>query len=133
MVVNMREQKYRFWNTEEKVMSGILSLKHIARTGFSEESVFNPKRPEVITLQFTGLLDKNGVEVFEGDIVRSSKKNYWNDYDLDNYIVERLQDFFEEKGYAEGELGENWEEVIVLGNIYQNKELLTHSGMDHTQ
>jgi len=67
--------------------------------------------------QCTGLKDKNGKLIFEGDIVRIG---------VEKYLVESLQDFFESKGLKEGEFGEDWscDNFEIIGNIYENPELL---------
>lgn len=83
---------------------------------------------------FTGLLDKNGKEVFEGDVVKilkdDGKRNpAMNHPDVEPWwstiVIESLQDFFEEKGFAEKELLEDWssEYIEVIGNIYENPNL----------
>ena len=76
---------------------------------------------QVIIMQSTGLFDKNGVEIFEGDIVSRF-----------NRIVEEVV-WNSRKGWwaiqTRGEIGltvlaQFIEVVEVIGNIYENKELL---------
>ena len=81
--------------------------------------------------QFTGLKDKNGKEVYEGDVYRHltwelDEKSISYDKWQAPEVLENIQDFFEQKGYAEGELMESYdsEHIEVLGNIYENPELL---------
>jgi len=77
-------------------------------------------------MQFTGLLDKSGVEIYEGDIVKYSAFN--EQKELQNYI----NPIFWEQNFASFSVGNEhsfWalstcEDVEVIGNIYENPELL---------
>ena len=62
-----REIKFRAWDKENKIMLNEFTLQEIAdeENGFSQTQM---KRH--IYMQFTGLKDKTGKEIFEGDIVR---------------------------------------------------------------
>ena len=70
-------------------------------------------RPESIG-QFTGLKDKNGKEIYEGDIITS-----YMFHNNEPYMVE-LDDIFWQIG--EGLIAEEY--VEILGNIHENPELL---------
>jgi uncharacterized phage protein (TIGR01671 family) len=80
--------------------------------------------PETVG-QFTGLCDKNGVEVYENDFVRAEK------YNPEIYLVEFIQggfccthknDFFPiDISHFYPSCGCEFE---VIGNIFDNKELL---------
>lgn len=79
--------------------------------------------------QFTGLYDKNGEEIYEGDIVRFNQKFLIENILLVDYECSHRGGFSlcTKEGYY-GMFGDAWLEPFyceVIGNIHDNPELLT--------
>jgi len=79
-------------------------------------------------MQFTGLLDKNGNEIYSGDIVRCSYGAGKVIYHCGCFMVEWIDDdgadmefLFSHNGRRKRQDGYEFE---VIGNIYENPELL---------
>lgn len=106
----MKKIKFRAWDKEKKEM---IFLKQ----NFSYADFKN-----FVLMQFIGFKDTKGKEIFEGDIV----KGYWG---LTSEIFQII--FNDDCASFDGELS-NGEPVVfddystmeVIGNIYENKELL---------
>lgn len=80
----------------------------------------------IILMQYTGLDDKNGKPIFEGDILRFIPDNIFGEVKVFNKSlcfgvewVNSRTDFFTQLFYMECEA-----ELEVIGNIYENSELL---------
>jgi uncharacterized phage protein (TIGR01671 family) len=70
----------------------------------------------MVLMQYTGLKDKNGVEIYEGDIVRF--------LDIDGVDSVTEVEFREGGFYPFAPDFIHWCNVEVIGNIYENPELL---------
>jgi len=128
----MRKIKFRAWNEKLKMMSPPFRLNELV-AGYAGEILVIFKEGELseevencVLMQYIGLKDKNGKEIYEGDIVREKG-------DIDLYKIEFSIDgnhcYYAGYNIEDGSLETvielfNFGEVEVIGNIYENPELL---------
>lgn len=77
--------------------------------------------------KYTGLLDKNGKRIFEGDICRNTRTNeivsvHWHG-SMAGFVWNQKRDDSEYQ-YDFGALFRSYDKYEVIGNIYDNPELL---------
>ena len=122
----MREIKFRAWYKPYKQMCQVESLRFDGNGVYTvvliEESFYDRRlveADEIVIEQFTGLEDKNGTEIYEGDILiddTGEPIEYW--------VVK-----FSESGFV-GECAGVAEPLFelanleVVGNIHENPELV---------
>ena len=134
----MREIKFRAWNKEHKkmfynVQNTFHSFGDDDSCRYEEYHGFDGVLDDEnnILMQYTGLKDKNGVEIYEGDIVRhlipyEDSVGFSAEIIIIKWQTERFHDI--EFNVPLG-LGFNieWEDdelVEVIGNVYENPELM---------
>ena len=116
----MREIKFRAWNTTTRGYLYTGDWK--GKFKLSNLFTYTEDTPDVYEVeQFTGLHDKNGKEVYEGDIVKSIDSDFnrvikWSDI-TPSFTMQR-DDFKECVWYNE-------KYCEVIGNIHENPELIS--------
>jgi len=131
----MREITFRAWNPTAKRMDSVITLDWYTNRGCTNlkpSHVFTErKNREVdagiardwVLMQYTGLRDKNGKEIFEGDIVRIeafSDTPHRIVFDRGAFCVVGKTGMDADIKYAEDDRGE------IIGNVYENPELLNN-------
>lgn len=108
----MRELRFRAWNGKKMI------YEHSASGGFDALTSADILKQFENVMQFTGLRDKNGKEIFEGDLVQGG---------IDKRIITEV--IFSNGAFA-FDFGRSYlhqfhpADIEVLGNIYSNPELL---------
>lgn len=126
--------RYRVWYVlAEEMINEILMISFVRKEiigKFCDGSTSVPLKLEdkrngedVILMQSTGLKDKNGKEIFEGDIVKMSKDVYSEPTYYE--VVRHRGGAYRLESKQHGcELWLRHTDCEVVGNIYENKELL---------
>lgn len=111
--MSQREIKFRAWNTESKYMYSP-DDNNSEMFMYLDGLVCYDGSPtdKHILMQYTGLKDKNGKEIYEGDIVKY----------IDVYDHKKIAEVIWDKDELQFYVPRNgWCEII--GNIYENPEL----------
>ena len=129
-----REIKFRAWNKEDKIMVDLqkitpLALNDMMNTQLNlqgRSGLFIPFFKELELMQYTGLKDRNGKEIYEGDIIKCK---------YGKATIESIEDIHQSLGWRDrkenskcSDIGRTIEkfknEIEIIGNVYKNKELL---------
>lgn len=119
----MREIKFRAFDNRTKQIGEIAYINFKSQscgfyglTSHSGIKIFNRDLADVKLIQYTGLKDKNGVEIYESDVCKVIYTDGWElgivEYEKGTFYV------------IDNSLGMNYDRIEVIGNIYENPELL---------
>lgn len=133
----MREILFRAYDTYTKTMLPVVdAIKftksesiNIIRDGAYGVAVTIPYQPHIELMQYTGLKDKNGKEIYEGDIVQDSDCVYEVLFEygcFDAKVIKVLKNVGTQKGmtYQLSFIISDNDNIKVIGNIYENSNLL---------
>jgi len=112
----MRQIEFRAWDVKTHKMiefGPLYGLQSVIDKGRHANSGYK-------IMQFTGLFDKHGKKIFEGDILHN------RDYFFARGIVESRENKFVPVVYNGGYLTSDdwWETAEVIGNVFENPELV---------
>lgn len=124
----MREIKFRAWLKEHKSMKDVMEIDIDNQTifyyWFGDHDGHFENFNKIDLMQYTGLKDKNNKEIYEGDIVKLRANHgigvvkYYDEWGA--FVVEYV------KSKPLAVLGMHYykEDIEILGNIYENPELM---------
>ena len=126
----MREIKFRAWDGEKMRFPNLINTSHSRSLTCYTIDRFEPAHFDADNLmQFTGFLDKNGNEIYHGDVVRVSDwfgtpavgeviwddmRGVWMAKDQKHNDKEYLHELIKRDSF------------VIIGNIYENPELLNN-------
>lgn len=140
----MREIKFRVWQPKIKSMCKVASFDCARNPAYwfqgllsgyggiptTSTSINRKDEPDFILMQYTGLKDKDGKEIYEGDIIKHKtglKDEYGKEYEwCSGTICFRMGGYFIKYPVGNGGIYRYLDsvEVEIIGNIYENPEIL---------
>lgn len=118
----MREIKFRYWDLNDKNPT----MRYGIERTYDWEFAIGEER----LMQFTGLKDKKGKEIYESDLLRSHPESteiytvYWEQDEGRWNLKAKDGEDYDNGDYYLGLFYRCWKDFEVVGNIYENQDLL---------
>ena len=133
-IIMFRDIKFRFWDIKREIMIGTEGHILIDGSGDIWSHIPDPYEPcieeeiDMIPLQYTGMKDKNDVEIYEGDVITVFRTDSFPKRNRGTVVFNTgVFGFVSTRGWISLH---NWDIDSVLGNIHENPELAEESNND---
>ena len=122
----MRDIKFRAWDGNKNTMHNNITISRLHLYDFDGDNITEQEPLKI--MQYTGLKDKNGKEIYEGDILDTDLERPYLVVEFRNgcFVIECCDDeeiYYDIMFPLEKEIS-NLEYHKVIGNIYENPYLL---------
>jgi uncharacterized phage protein (TIGR01671 family) len=141
--MEQRELKFRAWDKDMREMLRVKTIQFEPNAPYQNPCIFDQNNDirdleDIILMQFTGLKDKNGKEIYEGDIILQKDVVYTKSEFTPDGIQETWEDKNVEIIFKDGIFGfihpmtddieslGNYPDNEIIGNIFENPELLNY-------
>jgi len=133
----LREIKFRVWDENNKIMKKEVrgtfdllidmngKLHQSMKTSFDTTLISVTFPDALIIMQYTGIKDKNGKDIYEGDVVAWTALNAIVIYGIIFYLADNAQFIVTWNDGNSNALGKEWSSHYeAIGNIHENPELM---------
>lgn len=126
----MKDILYRAWNVENKELV-YFNPEKVLKDQYQAEALlnlmFNPEMSGLL-MQYTGLKDRNGVEIYESDVLKHPSGETFVVEWRDSYCAFRAC-YIENDGVTDDDSNlalqvDDMGQAIVIGNIYERPDLM---------